>query len=246
MAKTTRKRSEGVIIHNPIIEEGKSIVTSPTEESILMDIPKKGYEVKSFSGSTRDLSKADYFVEENEDAQLKAVGVLSAIAIALHNIPEGIVTYIGYVDNPGVGISLAVGIAAHNIPEGLSVALPVFYATKNRGKAFLWSLLSGLAEPLGAFLCMLFLQRFVNDNIFGFLFGFTGGVMTYICVYELIPTGIKLDCEKNYTTIAFIFGMGFIMISLILLSYNCLFNKQYQSSTNQDQQLQFWAYHYDP
>ena len=214
-----RKQSEGEIIHNPIVsDKNTGFNTSPTEEEMIVEMPKTGYEVKSFSGNTRDLSKADYFIERDDTAELKTVGILSAVAIALHNIPEGIVTYIGYVDNPVVGLSLAIGIAAHNIPEGLSVALPVFYSTKSRSKAFLWSLLSGLAEPLGAFLCMLVLQKFVNDYVFGFLFGFTGGVMTYICIYELIPTGIKLDCEKNYTTISFIIGMGFIMISLILLS----------------------------
>ena len=107
---------------------------------MIVEMPKTGYEVKSFSGNTRDLSKADYFIERDDTAELKTVGILSAVAIALHNIPEGIVTYIGYVDNPVVGLSLAIGIAAHNIPEGLSVALPVFYSTKSRSKAFLWSL----------------------------------------------------------------------------------------------------------
>ena len=214
-SNANRKQSEGEVIHNPITDANSKGIISPGEGELIVEIPKSGYKVQSISGSTRDLSKKDYFVE---DSKLKAVGILSAIAIALHNIPEGIVTYIGYVDNPIIGITLAIGIAAHNIPEGLSVALPVYYATNSRGKAFLWSLLSGLAEPLGAILCMLVIQRFVNDYVFGFLFGFTGGVMTYICVYELIPTGIQLDCEKNYTTIAFMFGMGFIMISLILLS----------------------------
>lgn len=213
-----QKVSEGEFISNPIIE-GKKDLSLPNENGeTLVEMHTRGYRVKSISGSTRDLSKSEYYVEKSEASKLKAVGILSAIAIALHNIPEGIVTYIGYVDNPIIGITLAIGIAAHNIPEGLSVALPVYYATNSRGKAFLWSLLSGLAEPLGAFLCMLFIQQFMNDYIFGFLFGFTGGVMTYICVYELIPTGIQLDVEKNYTTVGFIFGMGFIMISLILLS----------------------------
>ena len=107
------------------------------------------------------------------------------------------------------------------IPEGLSVALPVFYATKNRGKAFVWSLVSGLAEPLGAFLCMLFLQRWVNNYIFGFLFGVTGGIMTHISIYELIPTGVSFDCEKNYTTTAMLCGIAFILISLILICRVC-------------------------
>lgn len=205
---------EGELVRNPI--ESGTISLSPTEQPLTVEVPSTGYKVDTVTGTTKDLAKEKYFVEKGM-AEMKTVGMMSAIAITLHNIPEGIVTYIGYVANPIVGVTLAVGIAAHNIPEGLSVALPVFYATNSRGKAFLWSLISGLAEPLGAFLCMLVLQKYVNNYITGFLFGFTGGIMTHICVYELIPTGLKLDCKKNYTCPAFIFGIGFIMISLVLL-----------------------------
>ena len=210
------------MIPNPIISG--NLAQSPGDEPLTVTIPSSGYEVKTITGTTRDLSKPDYFVE-SDLTKINSVGILSAVAITFHNIPEGIITYIGYVDNPVIGLTLALGIAAHNIPEGLSVALPVFYATKNRGKAFLWSLVSGLAEPLGAFLCMLFLQKWVNNYIFGFLFGVTGGIMTHICVYELIPTGIKLSCEKNYTTTAMLCGIAFILISLILICRVC-YNEQ--------------------
>ena len=210
------------MIPNPIISG--NLAQSPGDEPLTVTIPSSGYEVKTITGTTRDLSKPDYFVE-SDLTKINSVGILSAVAITFHNIPEGIITYIGYVDNPVIGLTLALGIAVHNIPEGLSVALPVYYATKNRGKAFLWSLVSGLAEPLGAFLCMLFLQKWVNNYIFGFLFGVTGGIMTHICVYELIPTGIKLSCEKNYTTTAMLCGIAFILISLILICRVC-YNEQ--------------------
>ena len=159
--------------------------------------------------------------EAEVDQNLKVVGALTAIVITLHKIPEGIITYIGYVDDPVIGLTLAIGIAAHNIPEGLSVALPVFYATHNRSKAFLWCFASGLAEPFGAFLCMLFLRKFMNDYIFGFLFGVTGGIMTQISICELFPTGLSFDNDKNYTSYAFLFGIGFILISFILLFIIC-------------------------
>ena len=210
------------MIPNPIISG--NLAQSPGDEPLTVTIPSSGYEVKTITGTTRDLSKPDYFVE-SDLTKINSVGILSAVAITFHNIPEGIITYIGYVDNPVIGLTLALGIAVHNIPEGLSVALPVYYATKNRGKAFLWSLVSGLAEPLGAFLCMLFLQKWVNNYIFGFLFGVTGGIMTHICVYELIPTGISFDCEKNYTTTAMLCGIAFILISLILICRVC-YNEQ--------------------
>ena len=220
------------MIPNPIISG--NLAQSPGDEPLTVTIPSSGYEVQTITGTTRDLSKADYFVDSNFSSSMKTVGIMSAIAIALHNIPEGIITYIGYVDNPVIGLTLAIGIATHNIPEGLSVALPVFYATKNRGKAFVWSLVSGLAEPLGAFLCMLFLQRWVNNYIFGFLFGVTGGIMTHISIYELIPTGVSFDCEKNYTTTAMLCGIAFILISLILICRVC-FNQQ----STQDLLLQY-------
>lgn len=215
-----RQLSEGEVIPNPILSG--NLAQSPGDEPLTITIPSSGYEVQTITGTTRDLSKADYFVESNL-TKINSVGILSAVAITFHNIPEGIITYIGYVDNPVIGLSLAIGIATHNIPEGLSVALPVYYATKNRGKAFIWSLVSGLAEPLGAFLCMLFLQKWVNNYIFGFLFGVTGGIMTHICVYELIPTGVSFDCEKNYTTTAMLCGIAFILISLILIFRVCLY-----------------------
>ena len=217
-----RRLSEGEVIPNPIISG--NLAQSPGDEPLTVTIPSSGYEVKTITGTTRDLSKPDYFIE-SDLTKINSVGILSAVAITFHNIPEGIITYIGYVDNPVIGLTLALGIAAHNIPEGLSVALPVFYATKNRGKAFLWSLVSGLAEPLGAFLCMLFLQKWVNNYIFGFLFGLTGGIMTHISIYELIPTGISFDCEKNYTITAMLCGIAFILISLILICRVC-FNEQ--------------------
>ena len=220
------------MIPNPIISG--NLAQSPGDEPLTVTIPSSGYEVQTITGTTRDLSKADYFVDSNFSSSMKTVGIMSAIAIALHNIPEGIITYIGYVDNPVIGLTLAIGIATHNIPEGLSVALPVFYATKNRGKAFVWSLVSGLAEPFGAFLCMLFLQRWVNNYIFGFLFGVTGGIMTHISIYELIPTGVSFDCEKNYTTTAMLCGIAFILISLILICRVC-FNQQ----STQDLLLQY-------
>ena len=218
--KNKRRDTEGDVVVNPVISAAANhelASSSPTQEHLVMEMPKSGYEMKSVSGNTRDLARENFFIDDKMREQLKTMGILSAIAIALHNIPEGIVTYVGFMDDPFVGLPLAIGIACHNIPEGLSVALPVYYATKSRNKAFFWSLLSGFAEPLGAILCMLVLQHFMNDYVFGFLFGFTGGIMTYICVCELIPTGLQMDCEKNYSMTAFLVGMGFIMISLILL-----------------------------
>ena len=197
-------------INEPLIESNTATATTANANANATTIKKP----------TREMTEAER-KEAQVDQNLKVVGALTAIVITLHKIPEGIITYIGYVDDPVIGLTLAIGIAAHNIPEGLSVALPVFYATHNRSKAFLWCFASGLAEPFGAFLCMLFLRKFMNDYIFGFLFGVTGGIMTHISIYELIPTGVSFDCEKNYTTTAMLCGIAFILISLILICRVC-------------------------
>ena len=207
-----------------------AIVTDVAENSInepLIESTNANTTVAAAASTTTNSKPAHEMTEaERKEAQvdqnLKVVGALTAIVITLHKIPEGIITYIGYVDDPVIGLTLAIGIAAHNIPEGLSVALPVFYATHNRSKAFLWCFASGLAEPFGAFLCMLFLRKFMNDYIFGFLFGVTGGIMTQISICELFPTGLSFENDKNYTSYAFLFGIGFILISFILLCCVCL------------------------
>ena len=199
-------------INEPLIESNTATAAVATTANANATTIKK---------PTREMTEAER-KEAQVDQNLKVVGALTAIVITLHKIPEGIITYIGYVDDPVIGLTLAIGIAAHNIPEGLSVALPVFYATHNRSKAFLWCFASGLAEPFGAFLCMLFLRKFMNDYIFGFLFGVTGGIMTQISICELFPTGLSFENDKNYTSYAFLFGIGFILISFILLYFVCL------------------------
>ena len=199
-----------------------AIVTDVAENSInepLIESNNKNTAITT-SKPAREMTEAER-KEAQVNQNLKVVGALTAIVITLHKIPEGIITYIGYVDDPVIGLTLAIGIAAHNIPEGLSVALPVFYATHNRSKAFLWCFASGLAEPFGAFLCMLFLRKFMNDYIFGFLFGVTGGIMTQISICELFPTGLSFENDKNYTSYAFLFGIGFILISFILMYHVC-------------------------
>ena len=211
---------EGQVIQNPVFKETKDLEMQelPTAEANHV-LSGHGVEIHNITGSTRDLAKEEYFVDEKVLSNLRSVGLLSAIAITIHNFPEGVVSYIAYLDNPKLGVSLAIGIAAHNIPEGLSVALPVFYATNKRHMAFLWALLAGLAEPVGALICYLFIGQSVSPSLFGFLFGFTAGVMTYICVYELLPTGVTLDCEKNYTCLSFMIGVFFILGTLCLVSY---------------------------
>lgn len=108
------------------------------------------------------------------------MGLFSALAIAIHNFPEGLATFMAGLDDPTLGISIAVAIAIHNIPEGIAVSVPIYYATRNRSKAFWLSFLSGLAEPVGALLGYFLLRHIFNDSTFGVIFAGVAGIMVSI------------------------------------------------------------------
>lgn len=128
-------------------------------------------------------------------AGLLRTGLFTALAITIHNFPEGIATFLAALQEPSLGVAIAVAIALHNIPEGISVSVPIFYATGNRKKAFLYSLASGLTEPLGALIAFAAITLLagggswtVPSHVTGFLFGGVAGVMVYISLDELLPT----------------------------------------------------------
>jgi zinc transporter, ZIP family len=123
-----------------------------------------------------------------DTARLHRMGVFSALAIAIHNFPEGMATFMGALHDPSIGISIAVAIAIHNIPEGIAVSVPIYFATKSRGKAFWLSFLSGLAEPVGAVVGYFILSAFFDDSVFGIVFASVAGIMVYISLDELLPT----------------------------------------------------------
>ena len=112
------------------------------------------------------------------------------LAIIMHNIPEGIATFIATNTNISLGISLTIAIALHNIPEGISIAVPIYYSTKSRRKALLYTLISGLSEPLGALLAFLFLKPLMYNFVMGILMSMIAGIMTHIAFYELLPTSL--------------------------------------------------------
>ena len=158
----------------------------------------------------------DKYINKSREGELYKVGIISMIAIILHNIPEGIATYLSSEFNLKLGLSLTTAIALHNIPEGISIALPIYYGTKSRGKALLYTLLSALSEPLGALLAYLFLSKIINNNIMGILMSLIAGIMIQISFYELLPTSLKYKNQK-YTIILLIIGIIFMITSHILL-----------------------------
>lgn len=137
---------------------------------------------------------------EKKHENLFRVGIVSMLAIAIHNFPEGIATFMAGYESPSLGATIALAIAFHNIPEGITVALPVYVATGSRKKAFYYTFLSGISEPIGAFLAFLVLQPFINGFTLGFMFGLISGIMMYISIEELLPS----SKEYGYSQLALI------------------------------------------
>lgn len=158
--------------------------------------------------------------DENDDNEkLIRMGVMTAAAIFIHNLPEGLATFVAALSDRYVGFALAVAIAIHNIPEGLCVAIPVYYATGNRWKAFGWALLSGVSEPIGAGLGWLILKDIMSELVYGVLFGVVAGMMLNITIHELIPTAVRYDPADKVTTNSIIAGMAAMALSLTLFLY---------------------------
>ncbi|MEL1141880.1 zinc transporter ZupT, partial [Campylobacter jejuni] len=124
---------------------------------------------------------------------LKRTGIFTALAIAIHNFPEGFATFISSLDNLTLGIAIAIAVAIHNIPEGLAVSLPIYHATGDKKKAFIYSALSGFAEPLGAFVGALILLPFIGDLTLAISFAVIAGIMVFISLDELLPAAKTYD-----------------------------------------------------
>lgn len=145
--------------------------------------------------------------------KLYRVGFVSMIALMIHNFPEGIATFVSGYEDTTLGISIALAISLHNIPEGISIAIPIYYSTKSKYQAFKYTLISGLAEPVGALLAFLFLRPYINELILSIIFSIVSGIMLYISFAELIPASRKYGYHKVY-----LFSL-FLGICIIPLSH---------------------------
>ena len=150
-----------------------------------------------------------------ESGRLYKTGIFTALAVTIHNFPEGIATFTSALYDPKLGASIAIAIAIHNIPEGIAVAVPVFYATGSRWKAFRLSFLSGLSEPLGALVGYLLLRRFLNETVFGFVFASVAGIMVYISLDGLLPSAREYG-EHHLAIYGLIAGMAVMALSILL------------------------------
>ena len=166
-------------------------------------------------GSTKEINE-ETDDDTHRNNQLLRLGLFSALAIAIHNFPEGLATFIAAIEDVGLGLSIALAIAIHNIPEGVAIAVPVYYATKSHKKAFSYSLLAGLAEPLGAIIGYAVLYTIFTESAFGIIFASVAGIMVYISLDELLPSAEKYG-QHHMAMVGLISGMIVMALSLILL-----------------------------
>lgn len=150
------------------------------------------------------------------EGKLLRVGFFTALAITIHNFPEGIAAFIAALKDPSLGITIAIAIAIHNIPEGIAVSVPVYYATGDRKKAFKWSLLSGFAEPVGALLAFALLAPIMSDTMTGVLFACIAGIMVFISLDEILPTAREYG-HPHLSIYGMAAGMAVMAVSLLLL-----------------------------
>jgi len=174
-----------------------------------------GIPAKDIDESARD--NGEEALDPGDEEELGRVGLMSALAIAIHNFPEGLVTFVATLADPALGISIAIAIALHNIPEGIAVAIPIFYATGSRVKSVAYSFLAGVAEPVGALAGYFVFREFFDELTFGLIFAFVAGVMVFISIDELLPTANKYGGDGHQEIYAFIAGMAIMAATLVVV-----------------------------
>ena len=159
----------------------------------------------------------DQKVDKNSKNSIKLykLGIISMFVLIMHNIPEGIVTFITSTSNIKLGISLTIAIALHNIPEGISISIPIYYSTKSKLKAFLYTFISGISEPIGAILAYIILAKYINNMVLGILYSIIAGMMINIAINNLYKESINYN--KKNTNIYFLIGIIIMLISHIII-----------------------------
>lgn len=163
-----------------------------------------------------ELRSVEQMKDHPPKSKLMRMGVMTALAIGIHNFPEGIATFTAAIENPSLGLAIAIAIAIHNIPEGIAVAVPIYHATGDRKKAFRLSFLSGLAEPIGALVGYLILMPFMTPVVFGATFAMVAGIMVFISLDELLPAAQEWG-EHHMSIYGVVTGMVIMAISIIMM-----------------------------
>lgn len=186
------------------------------------------YSVLAFFGGIGLIALIDFLVPESENPheyghsdcgvipRTKRAGIMLALAISIHNFPEGMATFISVLDDASLAAPIVLAITLHNIPEGIAVSVPLYNATGNRRKAVIWGILSGLAEPLGAVAGMLFLLPLWSATLNALLLSAVAGVMVYISLDELLP-GAESYGHHHISITCVIFGMAVMATSILMV-----------------------------
>lgn len=226
--------SAGVMIYISFVELYASSLSAMSK--IYGEMEGQLYAMLAFFGGIALIMVIDFLVPEQdnphelhevEDLQrvnpnptspgrLMRTGLISALVIAIHNFPEGMVTFLTALDDPSLGLPIAVAIAIHNIPEGISVSVPIYYATGKKAKAFWISCGSGLAEPLGALVGYLVLRPYLSPSLFSLLNAMIAGIMVYISLDELLPAAEKYG-KHHLAILGLIGGMVLMAVTLVVL-----------------------------
>ncbi|MCL2420694.1 MAG: zinc transporter ZupT [Defluviitaleaceae bacterium] len=167
--------------------------------------------------STQDTSDA---IIQRDKKELKRTGVMAAIAIAIHNLPEGIVIFMAALHDPALGIAIAIAIILHNIPEGIATAAPIYYSTGSKVKAFLFAFSTGYVQLIGAFIAWFLMQNVFDDMeaAFGIAFALVAGIMVYVAIHQLLPAAQKFG--KHHVVMKWLFtGMAVMAVSLVALEF---------------------------
>lgn len=192
----------GIESPKAVVPEADVVKGADNDSDLVVDIPK-------------ELS-ADQHAEAEKERILRTT-LVTALAITLHNLPEGLCTFVATLSDPAAGASVAVAIAIHNIPEGMAVSLPAYYATGDKWTAFWWATFSGLSEPIGALIGYALLNQMFGEDVFGVMFGLVGGIMLYISFRELLPLARKDDPNDNF--VSWFLFLGFIVMDVSLLLF---------------------------
>jgi len=239
-AKKTNKKflsislgfSAGVMIYVSMIE-----IFSKAQDSLIAELGNKEgtwLTIASFFGGMLVIAIIDKLIPSNENPHevkdidminqeeqaakgLTRMGIFTALAIAIHNFPEGLATFISGLQDPSIAIPIVVAIAIHNIPEGIAVSVPIYYGTGSKKKAFIYSFLSGLSEPIGALIGWLVLMPIMNDVVFGIIFAGVAGIMVFISFDELLPAAREYG-EHHLSIYGLIAGMIVMAISLAMFA----------------------------
>ncbi|WP_027702740.1 zinc transporter ZupT [Metaclostridioides mangenotii] len=192
------------------IESEEHLGNLKTKEIAKAEGHQEGQDIFDGSKDDNDEGQSDI-----NNSRLMRTGLFTALAIAIHNFPEGLATFVSALQEPSLAIPIVVAIAIHNIPEGIAVSVPIYYATGSKKKAFIYSFLSGLSEPVGAIIGFMILLPIMNDVLFGVIFAGVAGIMVFISIDELLPSAREYG-EHHLSIYGMVVGMAVMAASLIM------------------------------